>query len=320
MGILENGRDVILKESEAVHQLAARLDRNFVDAVELILKCKGRVILTGMGKSGLVGKKVAATLSSTGIASFFLHAAEGIHGDLGLVRSEDIVIAISKSGATEELNQILPAVKRMGTKIILLTAQTNAPLTSKCDIVLDCSVPSEAGPNNLIPTSSATAALVMGDALAIALLMERDFTPEDFAYLHPGGMLGKRLLMRVSDLMHTNSEIPIVRAETTIRDAIIEITGKRLGAALVIDNEGLLIGIFTDGDLRRLVQNEKEFYDMTIGQVMTKNPKAIDPDAILDKALAIMEDFAITVLPVVDDDHRPVGVIHLHDILKSKLV
>ncbi len=320
MGILENGREVILKEGEAVRQLADRLDRNFVDAVELILECRGRVIITGMGKSGLVGKKVAATLSSTGIASFFLHAAEGIHGDLGLVRSEDILIAISKSGATDELNQILPAVKRMGSKIILMTAQLNSPLASKCDIVLDCSVPSEAGPNNLIPTSSATAALVMGDALALALLMERDFTTEDFAYLHPGGMLGKRLLMKVSDLMHTNSEIPIVHPETSVREAIIEVSGKSLGAALVVDGEGLLVGIFTDGDLRRLVQNEKAFYDMTIGQVMTGNPKAIDPDSILDKALAMMEQYAITVLPVVDPNHRPVGILHLHDILKSKLV
>jgi len=320
MGILENGREVILKEGEAVRQLADRLDQSFVDAVRLILACRGRVIITGMGKSGLVGKKVAATLSSTGIASFFLHAAEGIHGDLGLVRSEDILIAISKSGATDELNQILPAVKRMGSKIILMTAQTNAPLVSKCDIVLDCSVPSEAGPNNLIPTSSATASLVMGDALAIALLMERDFTAEDFAYFHPGGMLGKRLLMKVSDLMHTNSEIPIVHPETSIREAIIEVTGKSLGAALVVDESGLLIGIFTDGDLRRLVQNEKEFYDMTIGQVMTKDPKAIDPGSILDKALAMMESYAITVLPVVDPNHHPVGIVHLHDILKSKLV
>lgn len=320
MGILENGKEVVRKEGEAVALLADRLDRSFVEAVNLILACKGRIIITGMGKSGLVGKKIAATLSSTGIASFFLHAAEGIHGDLGLVRSEDIVVAISKSGATEELNQILPAVKRMGSKIILLTAQMNAPLTTKCDLVLDCSVPSEAGPNNLVPTSSSTVALVMGDAIAMALLMERDFTPEDFAYLHPGGMLGKRLLMKVGDLMHVNSEIPIVQPETPIRNSIIEVTSKRLGAALVIDSHGKLIGVFTDGDLRRLVQQDARFYERLTGDVMTRDPKSITADAILDKALAIMEDFSITVLPVVDEQDCPVGIIHLHDILKSKLV
>ncbi len=320
MGILENGIDVIRKEADAVAKLADRLDQNFTDAVKLILECKGRVIISGMGKSGLIGKKIAATLSSTGIASFFLHAAEGVHGDLGLVRSEDIMIFISKSGATDELQQILPVVKRMGAKIILLTAQVNSPLASKCDIVLDCSVPGEAGPNNLVPTSSSTAALVMGDALAMALLMERNFTTEDFAYFHPGGMLGKRLLMKVGDLMHANADIPIVPEKMTLREAIIEITSKKLGAVLVVDTAGLLVGIFTDGDLRRLVQNDKEFYNRTIGEVMIQRPKTIDPEAILDKALAVMEKHSITVLPVVDRQKRPVGIIHLHDILKSKLV
>ncbi len=320
MGILENGIDVIRKEADAVAKLADRLDQNFTDAVKLILECKGRVIISGMGKSGLIGKKIAATLSSTGIASFFLHAAEGVHGDLGLVRSEDIMIFISKSGATDELQQILPVVKRMGAKIILLTAQVNSPLASKCDIVLDCSVPGEAGPNNLVPTSSSTAALVMGDALAMALLMERNFTTEDFAYFDPGGLLGKRLLMTVGELMHANADIQIVPEKLTLREAIIEITSKKLGAVLVVDTAGLLVGIFTDGDLRRLVQNDKEFYNRTIGEVMIQRPKTIDPEAILDKALAVMEKHSITVLPVVDRQKRPVGIIHLHDILKSKLV
>jgi len=318
--ILDNGRDVIKKEAEAIAELASKLDDNFTKAVELILKCQGRVIVTGIGKSGLVGKKVAATLSSTGISAFFLHPTEGIHGDLGLVRSEDILIVISKSGATDELYQILPTIKRLGAKIILLTGQLDSPLSAKCDIVLDCSVKSEACPNNLVPTSSSTAALVMGDALAIALLKERDFSPEDYAYLHPGGLLGRRLLMHVEDLMHINSEIPIVKPGTIVRDTMLEISGKRLGAALVVDDNNILVGIFTDGDLRRLAQKDDNFFSRLTGEVMIKNPKTISPDAILDEALVLMENFSITALPVVDKNNHPVGIIHLHDILKSKLV
>jgi len=296
--ILKNGKEVFQKD----------------------LDCSGRVIITGMGKSGLVGKKVAATLSSTGTASFFLHAAEGVHGDLGLVQKDDIVIAISKSGATDELYQILPTIKRLGVKIILMTAQIASPLAGKCDIILDCSVVSEAGSDNLIPTSSSTAAMVMGDALAVALLKERNFSPEDFAFLHPGGLLGRRLLKRVEDLMHTNSEIPFIKPETPMKDTIVEMTGKRLGAALVIDDDGLLVGIFTDGDLRRLAQKDNNFFNCRTDEAMIKNPQTIEPSAILDKALAIMEKFSITVLPVVEKDRLPVGIIHLHDILKSKLV
>jgi len=318
--ILKNGKEVFQKEAKAIARLAERLDENFTAAVKLILDCSGRVIVTGMGKSGLVGKKVAATLSSTGTASFFLHAAEGVHGDLGLVQKGDIVIAISKSGATDELYQILPTIKRLGVKVILMTAQVNWPLAGKCDIVLDCSVESEAGSDNLIPTSSSTAAMVMGDALAVALLKERNFSPEDFAHLHPGGSLGRRLLKRVEDLMHTNSEIPFVKPDTPMKETIIEMTGKRLGAALVVDNEGILIGIFTDGDLRRLAQKDKNFFNIQTDEAMIKNPRTIEPDAILDKALAVMEKYSITVLPVVEKDHLPVGIIHLHDILKSKLV
>ncbi len=318
--ILDNGREVIKKEAEAIAEMATRLDNNFTEAVKLILECKGRVIVTGIGKSGLVGKKVAATLSSTGIAAFFLHPTEGVHGDLGLVRSEDIMIVISKSGATDELYQILPTIKRLAVKIILLTGQLESPLTAKCDIVLDCSVKSEACPNNLVPTSSSTAALVMGDALAIALLKERNFSAEDYAYLHPGGLLGRRLLMHVEDLMHTNSEIPIVKPETVIRDTMLEISGKRLGTALVVDDNDILVGIFTDGDLRRLAQKDENFFIRTTGEVMAKNPKTIHPDAILDEALATMEKFSITAIPVVNDKNQPVGIIHLHDILKSKLV
>lgn len=318
--ILENGRKVIEKEAQAVADLAERLDESFTLAVRAILECRGKVIVTGMGKSGLVGKKVAATFSSIGIPAFFLHPAEAVHGDLGLVRTDDILIAISKSGATEELYTILPTIKRLEVKIILLTGQMASPLASKCDIVLDCSVKSEACPNNLVPTSSTTAALVMGDALAIALLEERNFSADDFAHLHPGGSLGRRLLMRVEDLMHTNSEIPVVKPETPMLDAILEITGKRLGTVLVADADDMLVGIFTDGDLRRLVQKDKGFHDRAVSEVMVKKPKTIKRGALVDEALALMEKYSITVLPVVNRGGHPIGIIHLHDILKSKLV
>ncbi len=318
--ILENGREVIKKEAQAIAELADHLDENFTAAVELILACQGRVIVTGMGKSGLVGKKVAATFTSIGIAAFFLHPAEGVHGDLGLVRSDDILIAISKSGATEELYQILPAIKRLGVKIILLTGQSDSPLSAKCDIILDCSVRSEACPNNLVPTSSATAALVMGDALAIALLKEKKFSPEDFAYLHPGGSLGRRLLMKVEELMHINSEIPVVTVDTKVKDTLFEITGKRLGTALVVNGKNKLVGIFTDGDLRRLVEKDDDFFNRATGDVMTPDPKTIRRGALLDEALAMMERHSIMVLPVVNREYQPIGIIHLHDILKSKLV
>ncbi|RKX26490.1 MAG: D-arabinose 5-phosphate isomerase [Candidatus Zixiibacteriota bacterium] len=318
--ILDKGRDVIKKEAAAIAELAERLDENFTKAVELILECRGRVIVTGMGKSGLIGKKVAATFASIGIPAFFLHPAEAVHGDLGLVRSEDILIAISKSGATEELNTILPTIKRLDVKIILLTGQMASPLASKCNIALDCSVRAEACPNNLVPTSSTTAALVMGDALAIALLEKRNFTAEDFAHLHPGGSLGRRLLMRVEELMHTNSEIPLVKPGASVPEAILEITGKRLGTVLVANDDDTLAGIFTDGDLRRLVQSDKDFYKRSVGDVMVKNPKTIKRGALLDEALAVMEKHSITVLAVVNRENQPIGIIHLHDILKSKLV
>jgi arabinose-5-phosphate isomerase len=318
--ILDNGKDVIRQEAEALNQLAEKLDENFNRAVKLILACDGRVVITGMGKSGLIGKKIAATLSSTGIASFFFHAAEGVHGDLGLVKSNDVLIAVSKSGATDELYQIIPAVKRLGVKTILLTGQIDSPLTAKFDIILDCSVESEACPNNLIPTSSATAAMVMGDALAIALLKERNFSKEDFAYLHPGGVLGRRLLMTVEERMHVNSEIPVVKSKTPMRDTILEMTGKRLGCTLVVDDDNRLTGIFTDGDFRRLAQDNERFFEKTAGEVMIKNPKTVNADDILDKALALMEKHSITALPVTDENLKVVGIIHLHDILKSKLV
>jgi arabinose-5-phosphate isomerase len=318
--ILDIAREVIEKEAEAVQGLLKNLDANFEKAVEAILKTNGRVIVTGMGKSGLVGKKIAATFSSTGTPAIFLHPAEAIHGDLGIVTDRDIVLAISKSGDTAELHQIIPAFKRLGIPMILLTAETGSPLAQRSDIVIDCSVPAEACPNNLVPTASTTAAVVMGDALAVALFRQRGFSAEEFAQLHPGGSLGRRLLVRVSDIMHTGDNIPIVTKSKTVMETLIVMSRGRLGIAAIIDDDGRLAGVFTDGDLRRLTEQSKDFFDRPISGVMTANPRTISPDAILDEVLARCEQFKITVLVVTDKDRRPAGIIHLHDILTSKLV
>ena len=313
-------RDVIAKEAEAIAGLLDRLDDNFDKAVEAILATTGRVIVTGMGKSGIVAKKIAATFSSTGTPALFLHPAEAIHGDLGIVTARDTVVAVSKSGDTAELHQIMPAFKRLGLTIILLTGSVDSPMARWSDIVIDCSVPSEACPNNLVPTSSSTAAVVMGDALAIALFRKRGFSAEDFAKLHPGGALGRRLLLRVSDLMHTGDKIPVVAETTTVTDTLIVMSRGRLGTAVVIDAAGRLAGIFTDGDLRRLSERGERFLDLPISRVMSKNPRTISPDAMLDEVLAKCEQHKITVMIALDADRRPVGIIHLHDVLQSKLV
>lgn len=318
--ILKTAKDVISKESQAIAGLVERLDENFEEAVKTILKTSGRVIVTGMGKSGLIGKKIAATFSSTGTPAIFLHPAEAIHGDLGIVTKQDVVIAISKSGGTEELHHIMPAFKRLGIKIIVLTGEPDSPLAQRADIVIDCSVPNEACPNNLVPTSSATAAAVMGDALAVVLLEQRGFTQDDFAQLHPGGSLGRRLLLRVSDLMRVGDKIPIVNKSATVQETLIVMSHGMLGTAVIVDDDGKLAGIFTDGDLRRISEKGNGFMELPISKMMTKNPKTISADALLDTVLAICEKHMITALVAVDDDNRPVGIIHLHDILQSKLV
>lgn len=312
--------NVITKEVEAIRGLLERLDDNFETAVKTIMEISGRVIVTGMGKSGIVGKKIAATLSSTGTPAFFLHPAEAIHGDLGIVTRRDIVLAISKSGDTAELQQLIPAFKRLGIKIIALIGELNSPLAERADIVIDCSVPNEACLNNLVPTSSSTAAVVMGDALAVALLEQRGFTADDFAQLHPGGSLGRRLLLRVSDIMHTGDKIPIVKESDTVEDTLIVMSSGMLGTAVVVDNSGKMVGIFTDGDLRRVSEKGNGFMQFKIADIMTKDPRTISADAILDEVLALCEKHKITVLVAVDDKHFPVGIIHIHDILQSKLV
>ncbi len=320
MSLIKYAQEVILHEAEALTAMAARLGASFDEAVAAILDCKGRVIVSGMGKSGLVGKKIVATFNSTGISSFFLHPAEALHGDLGLMRSEDILMFISKSGQLEELEAIVAVSRRLDIKIIGLCGTVESPLCQRADIVLDCSVISEACPNNLVPTSSSTAALVMGDALAVALLKARNFSSSDFAVLHPGGFIGRRLLKKVSEYHHTGADIPLVTTTATVSEMILEMTGKRLGCVLMKDEEGRPAGIFTDGDLRRLMEKNKDPFRLTAGDVMIKNFKGISQDAILDAALALMEKHAITQLPTLDREKRLVGVIHLHDILKSKLV
>ncbi len=312
--------DVITREAEAISGLLERLDDNFEKAVKAVLHIDGRVIVTGMGKSGIVGKKIAATLSSTGTPAIFLHPAEAIHGDLGIVTKSDIVLVISKSGDTAELQQLMPAFKRLGIKIIALIGEVNSALAERSDIVINCSVPTEACPNNLVPTSSSTAAVVMGDALAVALLEQRGFTADDFAKLHPGGSLGRRLLLRVSDVMHTGDKIPIVKQDATVEDTLIVMSRGMLGTAVVVDDSGKMLGVFTDGDLRRISEKGNGFMQFQISEVMTKAPRTIKADAILDEVLALCEKYKITVLVAVDDKHFPVGIIHIHDILQSKLV
>jgi arabinose-5-phosphate isomerase len=313
-------REIIETEAEAVSALAARLDENFDRAVDAILACRGRVIVAGMGKSGLIGKKIAATFNSTGIPSFFLHPAEAMHGDLGLMRQEDILMPISKSGQLSEMDMLISAARRLGITIIVLCGTPGSDLFQKADIALDCSVKREACPNNLVPTSSSTAAMVMGDALALALLKARSFSAADFANLHPGGFLGKRLLMKVGELHHTGQQVPLVERDATMKEMILQMTSKRLGCVVMKDGDDRVAGIFTDGDLRRLAEKQDNFYKLKAFEVMIKNPKSISIEAVLDAALALMEKHSITQLPTVDRDGKLAGIIHLHDILKSKLV
>ncbi len=318
--IKEKAKEVIRKEAQAIAGLEKKINDEFEKAVEIILKCKGRVIVTGMGKSGIVARKIAATLSSTGTAAIFLHPAEGIHGDLGLVRKDDVVLAITKSGETDEVFQLFPLFKRLDVPIITFTGNTSSQLAEKSDVVIDVSVEEEACGNDLIPTSSTTAALVMGDALAVALLEERNFSPEDFALLHPGGNLGRRLLLRVGDIMHTGDQIPIVTEDTNIKEVILEMTSKRFGATSVVNKKGELIGIFTDGDLRRLIEKTANFFDMKAKEAMTNNPKVISENALAARALNLMEFFNITCLIILNGERKPMGIVHLHDLLKAGVV
>lgn len=317
--IIKTGKDVIRIEAEAVANLENEIDEDFVNAVETIFHCKGRVVLTGMGKSGLIARKIVATLNSTGTASIFLHPTDALHGDLGMVRGEDVVILISKSGESEELINLLPMFKRLGVKMIAMCGNRNSKLAKECDIFLSIAVKEEACPYDLAPTASTTATLALGDALSVALLHKRNFTQEDFAMLHPGGSLGKRLSLKIKEIMITGDRIPKVFEETSLKDVIFEITSKRLGTTTVVDEKGFLTGIITDGDLRRLLERTMDLKGLKASDVMTRNPKVIKEDYLASFALQQMENFKITSLIVVDDSNRPIGIVHLHDLINLGL-
>ncbi len=317
---LESARRVLRIEAEAIRALADRLDQAFVRALDMLEACRGRVVLTGMGKSGFIAKKIAATFASTGTPALFLHPAEGVHGDLGMVVRGDVVVAVSNSGETEEIAELLPAFQRLGLGLIALVGNPLSTLARESDVVLDVGVAEEACPMNLAPTASTTAALAMGDALAVALLERRGIREEDFALIHPGGALGKKLLLKVQDLMHRGDELPLVNQDVPMREAIPIISGKRLGMTGVTDGGGKVVGIITDGDLRRALQRWPELLERPVHAIMTRQPKCIGKGELAAKAVQVMEEHAITSLLIVDGAGRPEGVIHLHDLLRAGVV
>ncbi|MBF0339517.1 MAG: KpsF/GutQ family sugar-phosphate isomerase [Magnetococcales bacterium] len=318
--MLERARGVLGMEAEAILAMAERLDEGFVRAVELMFACRGRVVVSGIGKSGMIGRKIAATLASTGAPALFLHPAEGSHGDLGMVTRQDVVMLLSNSGETWEVLALLPVFKRLGVPLIALTGRLDSTLGRSSDVALDIGVAREACPMGLAPTSSTTAALAMGDALAVCLLEKREFGPEQFAFLHPGGSLGRRLLVRVADRMHTGARIPRVRESDPVQNALFEMTAKRFGMTGVVDAEGRLTGVITDGDLRRLLEREKDPLNRLAGEIMTRHPKVIAADALAAEAVRVMETLKITSLLVVSGEQIPTGVIHLHDLLEAGLL
>ena len=319
--IRESARRVVEIETRAIAQLSPRIDDAFIRACELMLACTGRVVVSGMGKSGHVARKIAATLASTGTPAFFVHPGEASHGDLGMITTNDVVLALSNSGETDELLMIVPLIKRQGVPLVALSGNPGSTLAKLADVHLDVSVPAEACPLGLAPTASTTAALVMGDALAVAMLEARGFTADDFARSHPAGSLGRRLLLHISDIMHTGSKIPQVAAGSSLSDALVEMTHKGLGMTGVVDEGGRLIGVFTDGDLRRTLDDAQiELRDVTVDSVMTPHAKTIAPDKLAVEAAKLMEDHRINALLVVDADGRLVGALNIHDLLRAGVV
>ena len=321
--MLEHAQDVLRMEAEAILELVPRIDENFAAAVNLILECEGRTVITGMGKSGLIGRKMAATLASTGTPSFYLHPAEGIHGDLGMVTAADVVIALSNSGETGEVLNILPSLRRIGAKIIAMVGNANSTLGKNADVILDVGVSKEACPLGLAPTSSTTAALAYGDALALALLQKHNFTASQFAIFHPGGSLGRKLLLTVGNIMHKGDENPTVLADTTVQDALFVITDKGLGAVSVVDENGIMQGVLTDGDIRRGLSKGVDFLQRPVRELMTANPKTITQDKLAAQALHLMESNKpkpITVLPVLDENRKVIGLLHMTDLVRQGVV
>lgn len=315
---IERAKRVLEIEAAAIQALAGRLGPEFIQALDLLAACSGKVAVTGIGKSGIIGQKIASTFASTGTPAFFLHPAEGLHGDIGMLTGNDLVLAVSNSGETEELLRLIPVVKRLGLKLISLVGRIDSTLAKASDVVLDAGVKEEACPLNLAPTASTTAALALGDALALALLERRGFQAEDFARLHPSGALGRRLLLRVSDLMHTGAEMPVVPPGASVREVIVEMSGKLLGHTAVVQ-DGKLVGVISDGDLRRALERDGEFLQRRARELMTARPKFIGPSELAANALEKMRRHAITGLLVCDDPagEHLVGFLHLHDLLKA---
>ena len=322
MTVLDQAKDVFRKEANAILSLIDRVNEDFIRAVTLLQSCTGKVIVTGIGKSGIISQKIASTLSCSGTPALFLHPAEGIHGDIGMVSKNDVVIAVSNSGETDELLKILPVIKRLGIKLIVVTGNPESLLSKSGDAVLDIGVQEEACPLGLIPTTSTAAAMAMGDALALALLERRGFKEEDFAALHPGGALGRKLLLRVEDVMHVREALPLVSEHDPMKVALIEMTSKMLGVTGVVTEQGELAGIITDGDLRRGLEREKNLLSLTVRDVMTRNPRTIEKEALAAQALQMMEQYSITSLFIVAASglKKPEGIIHLHDLLKAGMV
>ena len=321
--MLENARNVLKMEADAILELKQSNNGQFTAAVEMILACPGRTVITGMGKSGIIGRKMAATLASTGTPSFYLHPAEGIHGDLGMVTADDVVIALSNSGETGEVLHILPSLRRIGAKVIAMVGNPNSSLGKNADVVLDVGVSKEACPLGLAPTSSTTAALAFGDALAVALLSKRKFTADQFAVFHPGGSLGRKLLMTVADVMHAGDENPLVKGDMMVQDALFVITDKGLGAVSVVDDENKMIGVLTDGDIRRGLSQGFSFLTRPVTELMTKAPKTITQDKLAAEALHLMESNKprpITVLPVIDAEKHVIGLLHMTDLVRQGVV
>jgi len=317
--IIQKGKEVIRIEAEAVANLSESINDQFIKAINTISESKGRVVLTGMGKSGLIARKIVATLNSTGTAAIYLHPTDALHGDLGMVRKEDVVILISKSGNTEEIANLLPMLKRLGVKMIAMCGSESSRVAKECDIFLNISVKEEACPYDLAPTASTTATLAMGDALSVVLLQTRNFTIEDFAFLHPGGSLGKRLSLKISEIMIKDERVPIVEEDASLKDVIIEITSKRLGTTCVVNSSGILTGIITDGDLRRLLEKTLEIKNLIAKDVMTRKPKVLKENYLASFALQQMENYKITSLIITGDGNKPIGIVHLHDLINLGL-
>ncbi len=320
--VINQAKRVLKIEEEAIQTLREKIDDNFVRAVDLLYQCRGKVIVIGIGKSGIVSQKIASTFACTGTPAFFLHPAEGIHGDIGMIAKEDVVLSISNSGESQEIIQLLPLIKRWGIKLIVMTGNLNSVLAKGGDVILDTGVKEEACPLGLVPTASTTATLAMGDALALALLEKGGFKESDFAMLHPGGALGRKLLLRVEDLMHKGDEVPLVQEDTLMKEGLLEMTSKRFGVAGICDKEGRLVGIITDGDLRRALEREDNLLNHRASTIMTQNPRTVAKDDLAAKALHWMEEFSITSLFILAEDNsgRPIGIIHMHDLLRAGVV